>query len=197
MKVIGITGSSGSGKTTISEILDKRQDTKVINADKIAKSLTNAETEYFAEIKRAFQKENILLEDGSLNRAQLADLIYHDKTSLEKLNQITFKHLLPKIADEMKQVEANIKFIVIDAPLLFEAGLDKFCDVTVAVQTSEDTKIKRICARDHISQEMAKDRLKIQKTNEFYYGKVDYVITNDEETTKEELEEKLKVITKM
>lgn len=191
MKVIGITGSSGSGKTTISEILDKRQDTKIINADKIAKTLTNAETEYFAEIKRAFQKENILLEDGSLNRAKLADLIYHDKTSLEKLNQITFKHLLPKIADEMKQVEANIKFIVIDAPLLFEAGLDKFCDVTVAVQTSEDTKIKRICARDHISQEMAKDRLKIQKTNEFYYGKVDYVITNDEETTLEELEGKV------
>lgn len=191
MKVIGITGSSGSGKTTISEILDKRQDTKVINADKIAKTLTNAETEYFAEIKRAFQKENILLEDGSLNRAKLADLIYHDKESLEKLNQITFKHLLPKIADEMKQVKANIKFIVIDAPLLFEAGLDKFCDVTVAVQASEDTKIKRICARDHISQEMAKDRLKIQKTNEFYHGKVDYVITNDEETTLEELERKV------
>lgn len=188
MKVIGITGSSGSGKTTISEILDKRQDTKVINADKIAKSLTNSETQYFAEIKDAFQKEDILLEDGNLNRAKLADLIYHDKESLEKLNQITFKHLLPKIADEMQNVEINIKFIVIDAPLLFEAGLDKFCDITVAVQTTEPTKIKRICERDHISEEMAKDRLKIQKTNEFYRGKVDYVIENDEETTLEELE---------
>ena len=196
MKIIGITGSSGSGKTTISEILDKRQDTKVINADKIAKSLTNVETEYFAEIKSTFQKQNILLEDGSLNRAKLADLIYHDKESLEKLNQITFKHLLPKIADEMQNVETNIKFIVIDAPLLFEAGLDKFCDVTVAVQTSEDTKIKRICARDHISEEMAKDRLKIQKANEFYYGKVDYVIVNDEETSLEELERKVEEIIK-
>ncbi len=195
MKVIGITGSSGSGKTTISEILDKRQDTKVINADKIAKSLTNSETQYFAEIKDAFQKQDILLEDGNLNRAKLADLIYHDEKSLEKLNQITFKHLLPKIADEMQNVETNIKFIVIDAPLLFEAGLDKFCDVTVAVQTTESTKIKRICERDHISEKMAKDRLKIQKTNEFYRGKVDYVIENDEETTLEELEKELKAVT--
>lgn len=194
MKVIGITGSSGSGKTTISEILDKRQDTKVINADKIAKTLTNAETEYFAEIKMAFQKENILLENGSLNRAKLADLIYHDKASLEKLNQITFKHLLPKIVYEMQNIENNIKFIVIDAPLLFEAGLDEFCDVTAAVQTSEQTKIKRICTRDHISEKMAKDRLKIQKSNEFYQGKVDYVIENDEETTMEELQKKVNEI---
>ena len=61
MKVIGITGSSGSGKTTISEILGKRKDAKVINADKMAKELTNSETEYFLEIKEAFQKDNIVL----------------------------------------------------------------------------------------------------------------------------------------
>lgn len=194
MKVIGITGSSGSGKTTISEILGKRQDTKVINADKMAKTLTNAETEYFAEIKRAFQKQNILLEDGSLNRAKLADLIYHDRESLEKLNQITFKHLLPKIEQEIQNADETIQLIVLDAPLLFEAKLDKFCDTTIAIQATEKLKIQRICERDKISEKMARARLKIQKGDEFYRQNADYVIENDEDTNLEILEEQVNKI---
>lgn len=194
MKVIGITGSSGSGKTTISEILGKRQDTKVINADKMAKKLTNSETEYFLEIKEAFQKDNIVLENGNLNRAKLADLIYHDKASLEKLNQITFKHLLPKIEQEIQNLDETIKLIVIDAPLLFEAKLDKFCDKTIAIETTQDVKIKRICKRDNISEQVAKARLKIQKSNEFYTQNADDVIENDENTSIEILQQKVNKI---
>lgn len=194
MKVIGITGSSGSGKTTISEILGKRKDAKVINADKMAKELTNSETEYFLEIKETFQKDNIVLENGELNRAKLADLIYHDKASLEKLNQITFKHLFPKIAQEIQNVDETIKLIVIDAPLLFEAKLDKFCDTTIAIETTQDVKIKRICERDKISEKVAKDRLKIQKSNKFYTQNADYVIQNGENTSLESLHQKVNVI---
>lgn len=194
MKVIGITGSSGSGKTTISEMLSKRQDTKLINADKMAKALTNSETDYFSEIKEVFQNDNIVWEDGSLNRAKLADLIYHDKNKLEQLNQITFKHLLPQIAHEIENVEESIKIVVIDAPLLFEARLDKYCDCTIAVEAEEKTKIKRICKRDKISEQVAKARLKIQKTKEFYRENADYMIENDETTTMKCLEEKVNKI---
>ncbi len=194
MKVIGITGSSGSGKTTISEILGKRQDTKVINADKMAKELTNLKTEYFSEIIAAFQNYNIVLENGNLNRAKLADLIYHDKSSLEKLNQITFKHLLPKIEQEIQNLDETIKLIVIDAPLLFEAKLDKFCDTTIAVETTQDVKIKRICERDKIPEEVAKDRLRIQKSNEFYTQNANYVIENSENTTFETLQQEVNKI---
>lgn len=194
MKVIGITGSSGSGKTTISEILGKRQDTKVINADKMAKELTNLKTEYFSEIIAAFQNYNIVLENGNLNRAKLADLIYHDKASLEKLNQITFKHLLPKIEQEIQNLDETIKLIVIDAPLLFEAKLDKFCDTTIAVETTQDVKIKRICERDKIPEKVAKDRLRIQKSNEFYTQNANYVIENSENTTFETLQQEVNKI---
>ncbi len=194
MKVIGITGLSGSGKTTISEILGKRQDTKVINADKMAKELTNLKTEYFSEIIAAFQNYNIVLENGNLNRAKLADLIYHDKASLEKLNQITFKHLLPKIEQEIQNLDETIKLIVIDAPLLFEAKLDKFCDATIAVETTQDVKIKRICERDKIPEEVAKDRLRIQKSNEFYTQNANYVIENSENTTFETLQQEVNKI---
>lgn len=187
MKVIGITGSSGSGKTTVSEILGKRSDTKVINADKMAKVLSHSETEYFREVKEAFQEENILLEDGSLNRAKLANLIYHNKSNLEKLNRITFKHLIPQIIREIHKVPSSIKIVVIDAPLLFEADLEKYCDFTIALQAPINLKIERICKRDKVSIEVAKDRLEIQQTNEFYAEKADFVIENNKEKTEEKL----------
>ena len=191
MKIIGITGASGSGKTTICQILSKREDIKIIDADKMAKEMMNAKTVYFSEVKKAFEKENIILEDGTLNRARLAELIYRDENKLETLNRITFQHLIPKIVNEIQNAPKQIKTIIIDAPLLFEAGLDKYCDCTVALQVPRRLKISRICMRDKISENIAKERLNIQKDNEFYQKKSDYVIVNDENTTVQELEERI------
>lgn len=196
MKVIGITGASGSGKTTVSQILNKRKDIKIIDADKMAKELTNSETEYLAEIKLTFEKENIFEEDGKLNRRKLANLIYTSKEDLQKLNQITFKHLIPKIIDTINNVTDDIKIVVIDAPLLFESGLDNYCDCIVTLYVPDELKINRICNRDKITEKIAKDRLNIQKSNEFYSEKSDYVIVNDENTTIEELEQKINKIIK-
>lgn len=196
MKVIGITGSSGSGKTTICERLNQREDTKIIDVDKIAKRLTNSETEYFLEVKNAFQNDNILLENGNLDRPKLANLIYHDNQKLQKLNEITFKHLIPQIMKEINCVKQNIKIVIIDAPLLFEAGLDQYCDITIALEASNSLKIQRICKRDNISEEVAKARLEIQQSNEFYRQKADYIIENDENTTIVELEQQLEKMIK-
>lgn len=194
MKIIGITGASGSGKTTISQILNKREDTKIIDADKIAKEMTKPGTEYFLSIQKTFEKDNIFLEDGTLNRAKLAGLIYSNREKLEKLNSITFQHLIPKIVSEIRHVPANIKIIVIDAPLLFESGLDKYCDYTIALHVSQSLKVSRICKRDHIAERIAQDRLNIQKNNNFYIQKADYVIVNDENTTLQDLEERINKI---
>ena len=194
MKVIGITGASGSGKTTISEILDQRPDTKIINADKMAKELTNSETEYLAEIKNVFEGKNVFFENGDLNRKALANLIYNNNAELEKLNSLTFKHLIPKIVNEINNVTSEIKIVIIDAPLLFESGLDKYCDSIITFSVPDSLKIDRICNRDNISKDTAKSRLKIQNNNDFYMAKSDYVIINDENTTIEELEHKINEI---
>lgn len=142
-------------------------------------------------IKNIFRKENILLADGTLNRAKLAKLICEKEENLKKLNQITFQYLIPKIVDEIKNVTSDIKNVIIDAPLLFEAGLDQYCDYIITLLVPDKLKIERICKRDQISENVAKERLKIQNDNDFYVQKSDYVIINDENTTIEELEKKI------
>lgn len=180
MKIIGITGASGSGKTTASEILNKRHDVKIINADKIAKTLNNPGTEYMKSIKNVFG-EKVILENGHLNRKELARIIYNDKGAREKLNNLTFKYVVDEILIKIEEFKkTDINFIIIDAPLLIESGLNNYCDYVIALIADDDLKIKRICKRDNIDEETAKKRLKIQHDNNFYIDNSDFYIENSE-----------------
>ncbi len=180
MKIIGITGSSGSGKTTLSKILNEREDVKVIDADKVVRELSVPGSEYLNSIKNTFGDE-ILLEDGNLNRKILAHKIYNDNESREKLNSLTFKYVVDEILERIKKItDEKIKIAIIDAPLLLESGLDKCCDSIVALIADKKLKIKRICQRDNIDEKTAESRLNIQQDDSFYIEKADYVIINKE-----------------
>lgn len=183
MKILGITGSSGSGKTTLSNILRKRTDTVILDADKIARELNRPGTEYMASIENTFGKD-ILLEDGNLNRRGLAKLIYSNDDARKKLNDLTFKYVVNEInkrIDIIKNTNKNVKYIIIDAPLLFEAGIDSNCDIVISLIADKNLKIKRICKRDNIGEEDAKNRLDIQHENRYYIEKSDYIIENTED----------------
>ena len=178
MKVIGVTGSSGAGKTTLSKILNEQADIKVIDADKVVKKMSVPGTEYLNAIKETFGKE-VFYEDGSLNRKELARKIYNDNSSRENLNSLTFNYVVKEIISRLKQVnDENIKFTIIDAPLLFESGLDKCCDYVIALVADQELKIRRICKRDNIDEETAKSRLNIQNEDSYYTEKSDFVIHN-------------------
>ena len=180
MKIIGITGASGSGKTTASEILNKRSDVRIIDADKIAKSLNTPGTEYMNCIRDVFG-DSVILENGHLNRKELAIIIYNDNNSREKLNALTFKYVVDEILADIEELKKlDIKFIIIDAPLLIESGLSKYCDYVIALIADDNLKVKRICKRDGIDEETAKKRLKIQQTNSFYVENSDFYIENSE-----------------
>lgn len=180
MKVIGITGSSGSGKTTLSKILNEREDVKVIDADKVVREMSVPNTEYLNAIKNTFGSE-ILLDNGNLNRKALADKIYNDNKAREDLNSLTFKYVVDEILQRIKNVkDEKIQIIVIDAPLLFEAGLEKFCDSVVVLIADKKLKIKRICQRDNIDEKTAESRLNIQQDDSYYTQRADYVIINKE-----------------
>ena len=180
MKVIGITGSSGSGKTTLSKILNERDDVKVIDADKVVRELSVPGTEYLNAIKETFG-EDVFLEDGNLNRKKLAQKIYKDNVARENLNKLTFNYVVKEIISRIINIDTEeIKFAIIDAPLLFESGLNKCCDYVISLIADFDLKVKRICKRDNIDEETAKSRLNKQNEDAFYIEKSDFVIHNGE-----------------
>ena len=180
MKIIGVTGSSGSGKTTLSQILNERDDVKIIDADKVVRELSIPGTEYLNSIKETFGQE-VFLEDGNLNRKMLAQKIYNDNASREKLNNLTFNYVVKEIITRIKNIkDENIKFAIIDAPILFESNLDKCCDFVIALIADFELKVRRICKRDNIDEETAKSRLSIQNNDSYYTEKADFVIQNSE-----------------
>lgn len=182
MKILGVTGTSGSGKSTFSKILGERENVQVVDADQVSRELSVPGTEYLQDIVNAFGKE-ILLEDGNLNRKALAHIIYSDENERKRLNSITFPHIAREVYERIKAFASpEIKYAVIDAPLLFEAGLDKVCDTVISLVADEKEQIKRICSRDGLDEETAKARLSAQKPVGFYLENSDIVIRNTETT---------------
>lgn len=192
--IIGITGSSSCGKTTVSQILKQKYHAHLIIADEIAKDLSKKGTMYLSTIVKKFG-EDILLPDGQLNRKKLADIIYHDSKKRDILNQCTFGFIVKEIEKKIQNIYQKDKnsLIVIDAPLLFEANLQKSCDTTIAVILPDtELQIKRIMKRDQINRKEAIARLNAQPSNEFYEKRCDYVLINDENL--EKIEKQLHVI---
>ena len=125
MKVIGLTGGIGTGKSTVSSYL-REKGCEIIDADLISRKMTSKDSPVLEEIRNAFGKK-CFFDDGSLNRKALGDLVFADKTKLSMLQQIITK----KVVEEIKRRIFNLKtegfkgIAVIDAPLLFECGLEK------------------------------------------------------------------------
>lgn len=180
MKIIGITGSSGSGKSFICEILlNKYEDIVIVDADKIARKMSNIGTLYYKEVVNMFG-EGIVKENLEIDRKLLAEIIFNDDEKRQELNSITFKYVVDEIKNKIK-LNSDKNVIVIDAPLLFESGLDKICDITLGVISNENIKINRICLRDSLSIKQAKDRLKVQLSDEDLKEKCNYIIENNDD----------------
>lgn len=188
--IIGITGSSGSGKSEVSKIITKKYNAFLIDADEVARELTESNKDYLDEIVENFGKD-ILKENNKLNREKLGEIIYNSKEKRELLNSITFKFI---IAEIKKKIEENIlrEYIIVDAPLLFESGLDKICDFVIGVVASKDIKINRLTKRDKLTKETLEKRIESQKSDEFFKEKCDFIVENNFESIDELREEILK-----
>ena len=176
MKIIGITGSSGSGKSTAAKILSEEIKAQIINADEIVKQMQKKGNKYFEEIVELFGTE-VVQQDYILNRRKIAEIIFQNEEKKEKLDKITFKYVVEEIK---KQVErAKEEYIIIDAPLLIESKLNEICNIVIAVISKKEEQVKRICKRDNIEEKEAKIRLEAQKDNEFYKTHADYIVENN------------------
>lgn len=170
--VIGLTGPTGSGKSSASGIAENFG-FQVIDCDKTARKATQKGTKGLKALVSVFGKE-ILLPDGSLNRKALAAKAFKDKQSTDLLN----KTVLPYIADiVIKQAEG--RDTLLDAPTLFESGINKICNKTIAVLADKDIRLKRIIARDNLTLKEAETRINAGKDEEFYRERADYVLHNN------------------
>lgn len=197
--IIGITGSSGSGKTSISGTVHMRQnvakvtdlDTYIIDADEVVKEMSMPGQLYFKEIVKAFGQD-ILLKNGEIDKAKLASIIFTDNEKREVLNSLTFQYVVEEISKRVNLIEN--KTVIIDAPLLIESKLNEICDIVISVVADEDIKIKRICMRDNIDEDTAKKRINAQPKNDFYIKNSNLVIVNNEGYKLEKIVEDIKEI---
>ncbi len=176
MKVVGICGSSGSGKSTVCDFFRKRG-VPVLDCDEIYHELVSHPTKCLLELADVFG-ENII-SDGALDRKALGKIVFSDKAKLLKLNEISHRHVKNELDERINSLsEEEYEFCLIDAPMLFEAGLEKKCDLVCSVISSEDIQIRRICERDNIKPEEAKSRLKNQISPNELRNRSDLVIEN-------------------
>ena len=172
--IVGLTGSSGSGKSEIAKVFAENGFT-VIDADEISRDVQSKGTNCLEEIVFNFG-EDILHSDGSLDRRKLGEIVFADGEKLKLLTKITHKYILKEIE---KQAEDMGGDILIDAPLLFEANVNKKCDVCIGIISDRQKQIERICTRDGISEKTADARLKKQNDHKYYKDRCDYIIENN------------------
>lgn len=177
MIIIGLTGPSGSGKGWVSVIL-KEHNIPAIDTDAVYHDLLIPPSPCLDELCSAFG--NSIMQNGQLNRAALAAIVFSDKTKLATLNKITHKYILNKTDALLSQFEEQgYRAAIVDAPALYEAAYDQKCDFVIAVIAPRQLRLKRIMKRDNITEEAAQRRISAQHPDEFYSSKAKYTVVND------------------
>ncbi len=180
IKIIGLTGPSGAGKTTFCQITADLG-IKSIDTDALYHSLLVPPSPCLDELKEEFG-EKILDSEGRLDRPRLAAIVFGEggESKLQKLNEITHKYVLGVSRSIIKDADKNgEKAIIVDAPALFESGFDKECDFTVCVLADKGARLGRIVCRDKITEDLAKLRIDAQKSDDFYSDNSDYTVINN------------------
>lgn len=175
MKIIGLTGLSGSGKGKVSEIMAK-YGAFIIDCDKIAHNNMLPTGVAYNEILSAFGKD-ILNEDNTVNRKALGAIVFTNTKKLALLNKITHKYITEVIENTISS-NRDKKCIVIDAPLLLDAGLERLCDSVWVVYAPFDIRLKRVMSRDNIDRENALMRFENQKSFDEIKTFADVIIDN-------------------
>ena len=181
MIIIGVTGKSGSGKSTVSTIIKNNSGALVIDADNIVKQLSAIGEKYYNEVVKLFGEEILVKSPeknkGKIDNGKLAKIIFNDDKQREKLNKLTFKYVGEKTKEIILE-NKDKEIIVLDFPLLYEGGFNKICNCVIGVVADEETMISRIKERDRISKEQVEQRIKSQVTDEFLKENSDYIVNN-------------------
>ena len=170
--IIGITGGTGCGKTTLLNLI-ARQGGLVLDCDAIYHQLLQTDKNLLAAIEARFPGT---VEGGTLRRKKLGAIVFTDPQALLDLNRIT--HAAVK-AEVLRRLQAAPGLAAIDAIGLFEGGLAGLCQVTVAVTAPEESRVRRLMARDGISEDYARTRIRAQHPESWFRERCSHVLEND------------------
>lgn len=182
---VGLTGPTGAGKSYVCEIF-RQKGFKIIDCDKIAHELTAKNAPILVELANEFGED--IVKNGELDRKLLASRAFDTKEHTKKLNSI----LHPAIAEKCKEEAQGLT--VLDASQLFEANMQNDCYKVIGVLADEDVRIKRIIARDNITEQQAKLRMSAQFDNDYFIDNCDYIIYNNGEDIAAQTDNILEVI---
>ena len=174
---IGITGGIGSGKSTVCKIFTSLG-IPVHDADAIAKEIIIKDTDLIQSMINNFGKETYS-EDGTYNRAYIANIVFNDQSKLDKLNALVH----PKVIEYSRIWASNhqhLPYVIKEAALMFESGSYLQNNFNIVVESPIDIRIKRICTRDSVNEETALKRINSQLSDVERRSKADFIILNDD-----------------
>lgn len=176
MFILGLTGQTGAGKSTVAKLLAEKG-FLTVDADAVAREITE-KPEVLSALSYHFGQD-ILNADGSLNRKVLAQKAFAAPQKTALLNSITHPAVTAEIRERLKKYAAqNAEYVLLDVPLLFESGEDALCDCTAAVLAPEEIRLQRITARDGITRDEALLRMGAQNGEAYFISRADVLIRN-------------------
>ncbi len=170
--IIGITGGTGCGKTTVSNLI-RNLGGVVCDCDAIYHTLLSSDPSLLTAIEARFPGT---VDHGVLQRKKLGSLVFSDKTALADLNGLTHEAVKKEVIHRLTPAP---KLAVIDAIGLFESGLDSLCQITLAVTAPEESRVARLMAREGVDRDYALKRIRAQRPQEEFSALCDYTLVND------------------
>ncbi len=178
MKTIAVTGGIGAGKSTVSDYL-REKGYRVLDADEIARAMTGKNGPALEPILLEFGA-GVFDEEGNLDRKKLAGIVFDDADKLKKLEKITTECVIAEIREQIKHLEETgfTGILFVDAPLVFEFGIQSMFDETWLVTAGTETRINRVRQRDNMSREEIKKRIEAQMPENQKEKLADFIINN-------------------
>lgn len=179
--IVGLTGQSGAGKTTICEFLSEAG-FGIINCDNVARECTCDGSACNKELAKVFP--SCFDEKMSINRKGISEIIFSDRNKLKEFDDIVYPFINKSIDEKIALLLDVYNVIVLDAPTLFEAGADKKCKAVIGVVAKRNIRLERITARDRISKELALKRFQSQQSTKFFKEHCEFLIENNDSPLK-------------
>lgn len=183
MKVLGITGGVGAGKSTVLSYMERQYGVRVIQADRVAYDLQQPGQKCYEEIVDFFGTEILQKEDGTIDRGLLAKRVFGDEKQLARLNQIVHPAVKSWIRTEIEKEKerGTIPFLVIEAALLLEDHYDEICDEIWYIYTDPGVRARRLAESRGYTEEKTQQIMKNQLSDEEYRKNCEFVIDNSDD----------------